>query len=149
MWNTSNTDLGPCGTTTYQHLKLSGGQGSASYPAGGRRLEQSPDLVVVGRGWLRWLLIPKNPTSLSALRASGSLPCGLRTLDIRFLFHTRFSPFRRVVVYPHRQWRRSVVKSGVKVSQVKPSNCFRLHPDTGIVLNERKTCMGHEGSKNL
>ena len=25
-------------------------------------------------------------------------------------------------------WHRSVVKSGVRVSQVKPSNCFRLHP---------------------
>ena len=30
------------------------------------------------------------------------------------------------------QWRRSVVKSGVRVSQVKPSNCFRLHPTSTI-----------------
>ena len=29
-------------------------------------------------------------------------------------------------------WRRSVVKFGVRVSQVKPSNCFGLHPTSVI-----------------
>jgi len=30
------------------------------------------------------------------------------------------------------QWRRSVVKYGVRVSQIRPSNCFRLHPTSMI-----------------
>jgi len=32
----------------------------------------------------------------------------------------------------HHQRRRSVVKFGVKVCQIKPSNCFRLHPTSMI-----------------
>ena len=35
-------------------------------------------------------------------------------------------------VYTVVQWRRSVVKYGVVISQVKPSNCFRLHPTSMI-----------------
>ena len=34
------------------------------------------------------------------------------------------SPFK-LVTYNSMHWRRSVVKYGVRVSQVKPSNCFR------------------------
>ena len=37
------------------------------------------------------------------------------------------------------QWRRSVVKyEGVMVSQVKPSNCFRLHP-TPMISNTQQS----------
>jgi len=38
----------------------------------------------------------------------------------------------RIQCLASRQWCRSVVKYGVSVSQVKPSNCFTLHP-TSIV----------------
>jgi len=34
--------------------------------------------------------------------------------------------------YSLTQWRRYVVKYGVRISQAKPSNCSRLHPTSTI-----------------
>ena len=49
----------------------------------------------------------------------------------RWLRSVRRTPLRDGYIYD--QWRRSVVTYGVvRVSQVKPSNCFRLHPASMI-----------------